>query len=116
MTAPSPAPGQHIEVNRDTVLAARAVILRAADDAKAKLAALRENLVIRPPAEDKISLAASAVWNANLIDKPDSHYNKLMQYVASVEELAAQLEAAAKEYGYTDEEIAASLHSHARHA
>ncbi|GAA4887173.1 hypothetical protein [Saccharopolyspora cebuensis] len=112
--APPPPPvpggaGQTVAVNQDNVLEARKIILAATKDAEDKLKQLRWSLAIEPPAEDDISVAAATVWNKNLITDGDSHFNRLMQYVLNVEQLAVQMEDAAKQYGYTEEEIRASF-------
>lgn len=120
MTTPSPLPpapgGGHrtFAVDKGTVLAARKVILQAAEEAKSALRELRHDLEIQAPAHDDISLAATRAWNGNLQGDPDSHYARLMQYVLNVQELGVQLEEVAKQYGYTEEEIAASFNVHDR--
>ncbi|WP_249124191.1 hypothetical protein [Saccharopolyspora erythraea] len=96
-------------MNKDNVLEVRRVILAAAEDAYDKLDKLRGELAISSPAKDKISSAAAATWNANLLTNADSHFNRLRQYVQNVADLGRQIEDAAKQYGYTEEEIAASF-------
>ncbi|PKW19614.1 hypothetical protein [Saccharopolyspora spinosa] len=116
MTTPAPPPppvpggaGQTITVNKDNVLEVRKIILSAAEDAQFKLFSLAHNLAVGAPAYDEISATAAAVWTANLLGNPDSHYARLMQYVDNVFELGRQLEDAAKQYGFTDDEIVASF-------
>ncbi|MFI0468117.1 hypothetical protein ACH347_28885 [Saccharopolyspora sp. 5N102] len=116
MTTPAPPPppvpggaGQTITVNKDNVLEVRKVILMAAEDAQFKLHSLVPSLLVSAPADDEISSTAAAVWTANLAGNPDSHFARLMQYVTNVLDLGQQLEEAAKQYGYTDDEIAASF-------
>ncbi|GAA2779581.1 hypothetical protein [Saccharopolyspora taberi] len=115
MTAPPPppgpggGPGRTITVNRDNVLEVRKVILQAAEAARGRLRSLKSNLMITRPADDKISTAAAATWNANLLTNTDSHFTRLMQYVDKVEDLGRQVEEAAKQYGYTEDEIMASF-------
>lgn len=109
---PPPVPGgsdQTFAVDENNVLAARGVILRATEDARRRLEELRPALMIKSPAQDEVSLAATRIWNGNLQGNPDSHYARLMQYVLNVEALGVRLEEAARQYGYTDEEIAASF-------
>ncbi|TWG08972.1 hypothetical protein [Saccharopolyspora dendranthemae] len=118
MTTPPPppapgsgAPGQTITVNKDNVLAVRKTILAAAEEASERLNDLAPSLAVSPPAGDEISQRAAAVWTANLLGNPDSHFKRLQQYVDNVVALGEQLGEAAKEYGYTDEEISASFQS-----
>ncbi|WP_433869778.1 hypothetical protein [Saccharopolyspora sp. CA-218241] len=112
--APPPPPvpggaGQTVAVNQDNVLEARKIILAATHEAEERLGGLQWSLAIDPPAKDDISVAAATEWNRNLLTNPDSHYNRLMQYVLNVKQLAVQMEDAAKQYGYTEEEIRASF-------
>ncbi|MEU6266775.1 hypothetical protein [Saccharopolyspora shandongensis] len=121
MTTPAPPPppvpsgaGQTITVNKDNVLEVRKVILLAADEAHQKLRALQPSLVLYAPAGDEISKTSTSVWTANLVGNPDSHFARLLQYVENVFDLGRQLEEAAKQYGYTDDEIAASFNMQQR--
>jgi hypothetical protein len=117
MTTPAPpppppgpgGPGQTITVNKDNVLEVRKAILMAAEDAKFKLNELAPSLRVIPPATDDISLTSAAVWTANLLGNPDSHFARLLQYVNNVIALGDQVGEAAKQYGYTDDEIKASF-------
>ncbi|MER7080697.1 hypothetical protein SAMN02982929_02750 [Saccharopolyspora kobensis] len=106
---PAPGGGQTLTVNRDNVLEVRKVILSAAEQAQMKLRALQPSLIVQAPAGDEVSKTSAAVWTANLVGNPDSHYVRLLQYVDNVVDLGRQLEEAAKQYGYTDEEIVASF-------
>ncbi|WP_406689019.1 hypothetical protein REH65_22755 [Saccharopolyspora sp. ID03-671] len=119
MTTPVPPPpapdsgaaAQTITVNEDNVLEVRKTILSAAEDAVERLNDLAPSLAVSPPAGDEISKRAAAVWTANLLGNPDSHFKRLQQYVDNVIALGEQLGEAAKQYGYTDEEISASFQS-----
>ncbi|MBQ0927278.1 hypothetical protein [Saccharopolyspora endophytica] len=116
MTTPPPPPapdagvaGQTITVNKDNVLQVRRTILAAAEDARERLYGLAASLQVVPPANDDVSKHAANTWTAYLLGNPDSHFNRLMQYVDNVVQLGEQLGEAAKQYGYTDEEISASF-------
>lgn len=114
MTTPVPPPpppggGQTLTVNHENVLEVRKVILSAAEAAQQKLWELQPSLMVYAPAGDEVSKTSAAVWTANLVGNPDSHYARLVQYVQNVFDLGKQLEEAAKQYGYNDEEIAASF-------
>lgn len=114
MTAPAPppgGPGQAITVSPENVLQVRRIIGQAAEDARSKLQHLQRDLRVRPAADDDISKAAATAWNHNLSSAPDSHYQRLVSYVLQVERLGQQLEQTARQYGLTDEEIAASFRS-----
>lgn len=102
---------QTITVNKDNVLEVRKTILAAAEDARERLNDLAPSLAVSPPASDQISQRAAAVWTANLLGNPDSHFKRLQQYVDNVIALGEQLGEAARQYGYTDEEISASFQS-----
>ncbi|TDD52025.1 hypothetical protein E1288_13400 [Saccharopolyspora elongata] len=92
----------------------RKVILMAADEAKQKLQELQPSLIVYAPASDDISNTSASVWTANLVGNPDSHFARLQQYVDNVVGLGRQLEEAAKQYGYTDDDIAASFNMQQR--
>jgi hypothetical protein len=76
-----------------------------------RLNRLRDEMVMQPCGEDRISKDAAAVWNDRLVHAPDSHANRLVEYVQAVHDLGQRLEDAAKHYGYTEDEIAASFRS-----
>ncbi|MDI2028539.1 hypothetical protein QFW96_07945 [Saccharopolyspora sp. TS4A08] len=117
MTTPVPPPpapdsgaaAQTITVNEDNVLEVRKTILSAAEDARERLYGLAASLQVTPPGDDEVSKHAATTWTAYLLGNQDSHFNRLMQYVDNVEKLGEQLGEAAKQYGYTDEEISASF-------
>jgi len=114
MTAPAPppppgGPGQTITVTPDNVLQARRAILAAAEEARDALVRKQPDLMVRPAAQDQVSTAASTMWTRKLLSEQDSHYNRLMSYVLEVEKLGHQLGETAKQYGFTDDEIAASF-------
>ena len=48
-------------------------------------------------------------WNSRLVDADDSYAMRIEQYVTSLNNLVEQLRTSAKQYGFSDEEIAASL-------
>lgn len=107
---PEPAnPARTLVVDRDNVLQAGKVVSEAVEAAYRKLDEIAVDLVIDSPADDRISTASAAEWNANLVGNDNSHYARLRQYVDHVRDLADQLRDAAEQYGYTDEEIAASF-------
>ncbi|CAM05257.1 hypothetical protein A8924_6431 [Saccharopolyspora erythraea NRRL 2338] len=119
MTTPPPppgpnGPGQTITVNKDNVLEVRRVVLSATDEARHKLQRLQREFGITAPAKDRISVAATHTWNGNLFANADSHYQRLMQYIVNVEDLGKQLEEAAKQYGYTEDDIMASFSTQAK--
>jgi hypothetical protein len=115
MTTPPPpppvpgGPGQTLNVNKDNVLEVRKAILMAAEDAKFKLNELAPGLRVMPPATDDVSVTSAAAWTANLIGNQDSHFARLVQYVDNIVALGDQVGEAAKQYGYTDDEIKASF-------
>jgi hypothetical protein len=121
MTTPPPPPpapggaGNTITVNKDNVLAARKAVLEAVEEAEEKLRRLRNKLIIDPPAKDDISVAAATAWNRNLLTNEESHYNRLLGYVDKIRELGEQLGEAARQYGFTEEQIEASFKTVDRH-
>lgn len=119
MTAPAPppppgGPGQTITVTPDNVLQARRIIGQAAEDALERLNGLAYRMRVLPPGSDQISQASARVWNHHLVGAPDSHYQRLIEYVKSVQQLGDHLEDVARQYGITEDEIAASFQHHRR--
>ncbi|GAA2357092.1 hypothetical protein GCM10009854_39240 [Saccharopolyspora halophila] len=111
MTAPveQPAGGQAITVTEDNVLEVRRTILAAAEEALHRLQSIAPNLQVTPPATDEVSRSAAAYWTHRLVGAEDAHFQRLLQYVNNVIELGEQVGEAAREYGYTDEQIQESF-------
>lgn len=105
----TPASGQHFKVNKDTVLASGKII----NDQVALLTAAYQNayaklrVVLDGP--DQVNESIAAAWNSRLVDGPSSYAARVEQYMQSLNNLVDQLRTSAQQYGYSDEEIAASL-------
>ncbi|AHI01941.1 hypothetical protein KALB_8584 [Kutzneria albida DSM 43870] len=101
--------GGKLTVNHDTVLQAGKVIQDQVDQLKMLVVPKAKSLKMTKFAEDFISLDVADEWNKLLDQNPDSYKNRIMQYVDSLEKLAGQLKTAAKQYGYTEDQIKAAF-------
>ena len=95
-----------MQVNRDNVLRARGILLAEADRLDAEMVGLRQAM---PPlnncGDDPVSRDATPAFSqriAVLIER-------CLQYNRDLREAAYALDATARSYGLTDEEIAASF-------
>jgi PE family len=98
-----------ITVNHDNVLQAAQVISQILQENGSQIAAQLPYLEVAPAAKDPVSVAAAAQWNARLVSDGDSYANRVQEYLQSLQTVANNLAASAKQYGYSDEEIAAAF-------
>jgi hypothetical protein len=96
-------------VNKDNVLAAAQIIKTQAAELQKKLDRSREPLIVVPPGEDAVSTRIAPAWNKLLVENEDSYAERIQQYVDGLFKLAQQCEDSAKQYGYSDETIAAAF-------
>lgn len=111
------------QVDRDTVLRARAVLMQEADDLEREMRKATEfphswplpgrqgepgrGVWIGRPADDPISGPAQISFNRKI----DAMLQPCWQYIADLRTGGAQLGEAAKQYGYTETEVAESFRS-----
>ncbi|HSL07195.1 MAG TPA: hypothetical protein VK887_04360 [Pseudonocardiaceae bacterium] len=106
---PSLAAGPTVVVSRDEVLAKHAALLAEADDFRKFLESIEDQLRMKPCGKDPVSLDVARAVTYRVVDGPDSYYNVCQQWVDNLYQTAKALAEVAKQYGYTDEEIATSL-------
>ncbi|HEX7661921.1 MAG TPA: hypothetical protein VF444_20845 [Pseudonocardiaceae bacterium] len=99
----------NITVDKDNVLQAASIIQNAMDGEGTHISNALRELRIAPPGADPVSLRAAEIWNQRLVDDPDSYANRVKQYLANLTTLVNNLRTSAKQYGYTDEQIAAAF-------
>lgn len=109
-TMPSAAGGgAGFKVNKDNVLQiARAV----QDQAKwlyMEIDACSRDMRTGPAREDPVSKDVAKALNWKLVDAPDSYVNRAIGYAEELSRAVEQMKAAARTYGYSDEEISATL-------
>lgn len=100
---------QSITVNHENVLQAARIIQDALDGEGQQIRANLPLLQVIAPGEDQISVQAAAAWNARLSGDPDSFAVRVEQYLQGLQDLVNTLVASARQYGYTDEQIADAL-------
>lgn len=98
-----------LQVNRDTVLQARAALLAEADRLDEELTVRRgRHASVGLCGGDPVSPDAAAAFNERI----DALVAHCRAYNSELRSAASTLDATARLYGYTDEEIAASYRSH----
>ncbi|MCP2259693.1 hypothetical protein LX15_003399 [Streptoalloteichus tenebrarius] len=101
--------GSKLVVNKENVLQAAAAFQaeadRMADVVDLHAGKMRFDAVFGDPASADMSSALAA----RLQNDQDSHVSRARQYVAELRSAASQLQKVAKDYGYTDEQIAEAL-------
>jgi hypothetical protein len=98
-----------ITVNHDNVLQAAHVLSTVLAQHGTVIEQNMTNLRVDPPGRDVISVQAAVEWNARLLTDSDSYVNRVSEYLRSLEVVAQNLAASAKQYGYSDQEIAAAF-------
>ena len=98
---------QKFTVNRDTVLQAGKII----GDESLKLHDALGDAVdkLRVHVNDSVNRQIASAWNERLVDGTESYARRVQQYIDSLDKLVEQLREAAKQYGFTEEEVGASF-------
>lgn len=110
-----PGPAAFV-VSPDEVLAKRAALLAEADDFRKFLDNIRDQLRMEPCGSDPVSIDVAEAVTERLVGSGDSYYNVCEQWVLNLYQTAEALADVARQYGYTDEDIAASLNRGAQRA
>lgn len=108
--ASGPGSGQKFEVTKETVLQAAKIISDQAEVLANKLNnSERELLVDLPAGSDPVNESIAMAWNSRLVGDEQTYAGRISQYIASLDDLVAQLKAAAVQYGFTEEEVTAAF-------
>ncbi|MGH8966220.1 MAG: hypothetical protein ACRDXB_12950 [Actinomycetes bacterium] len=114
--SPAPAAGPAFVVSRDEVLAKYAALLAEADDFRLFLERIRDELLMTPMGGDPVSQDVARAVTDRIRNAQDSYFNVCQQWVDNLYQAAEALAETARQYGYTDEEIAASFNGSAQSA
>ena len=114
--SPGPAAEPAFVVSRDEVLAKHAALLAEADDFRLFLERIWDDLRMEPMGSDPVSHDVARAVTNRIRDADDSYFNICQQWVNNLYQVAEALAETARQYGYTDEEIAASFNGSARSA
>lgn len=106
---PVTAGGITLTVDKDTVLAVHQRIANRADILGRRVDDLRQQMRQVPCAADPVSVDAAKVMNCRFIDAPDSHVNRAVDFARELRRAAEALHQTALQYGYTEDEIAATF-------
>ena len=95
-----------MQVNRDNVLRARGILLAEADRLDREMVLLRQrNTYITNCGNDPVSINATPAFNQRI----EALMVHCLQYNRDLRDAAYALDATARSYGWTDEDIAASF-------
>ena len=107
--SPGPVTGTAFVVSRDEVLAKRTALLAEADDFQLFLNHIWDQLFMKPIGGDPVSHDVARAVTDRVRDADDSYFNLCQAWVNNLYQAAEALAETAWQYGYTDEEIAASF-------
>lgn len=98
---------QKFEVNKDNILKAGALIQDSASALKDKLDLVTDDLKISAgeDKDGKVGTDIAAAWNSRLVGGSDTYAGRVDAYAMALLRLSEQLREAAKQYGFTEEEI-----------
>lgn len=97
---------QSITVNHDNVLRAARIIQDVLDGEGQQIRANLPLLRVIAPGEDQISVQAAQAWNDRLTGNADSFSVRVEQYLQGLQTLVDNLVTSARQYGYSDQQIA----------
>ncbi|MGO1053710.1 hypothetical protein [Crossiella sp. CA198] len=112
--APPPSGDLKIKVSREQVLQAYSIFMNEGQNLRIELQQLQDKLRVPPCGGDPVSEDSANLMTWRFVDAPDSYYNRYSGLADSFMETAEQLRASAKEYGFTDEDIAGALKGYKR--
>jgi hypothetical protein len=98
-----------ITVNKDNVLQAAKIIQDVIDSQSHRITDDFGRLAITAPGGDRVSIDAANQWTEKLLTDDDSFANRVQQYLDGLQKLVDNLSTSARQYGYTDQEIATAL-------
>jgi hypothetical protein len=98
------------------VLTKHAALLAEADDFRLFLERIWDQLFMTPMGGDPVSHDVAHAVTDRIRDAEDSYFNVCQQWVDNLYQAAEALAETARQYGFTDEEIAASFTGSAQSA
>ncbi|MCK2239743.1 MULTISPECIES: hypothetical protein [unclassified Crossiella] len=112
---PPPSGGSlKIKVERDQVLRALAIFQREGEDLQQELMKIEHKLRLPPCGGDPVSEDTAKAMTWKFVDAPDSYYKRYLGLAESFLETASQLRASARDYGFTDDDVANALKGYKR--
>jgi len=106
---PAPATGPAFVVSREDVLSKRAALLAEAYDFQQFLDRIEGQLRMRPMGGDPVSRDVARGVNYRLREADDSYFNVCQAWVNNLFQTVDAMADVARQYGFTDEEIATSF-------
>jgi len=98
---------QKFAVNKDNILKAGVIIADSAERLATKLDLVEDDLKIPANAasDGQVGADIAGAWNSRLVGGSDTYAGRVNSYVEALRGLSGQLREAAKQYGFTEEEI-----------
>jgi hypothetical protein len=106
---PAPATGPAFEVSRDDVLAKRNALLAEAQDFRRFLNRIQDRLRMEACGDDPVSHDVAIAVTHRTVDAGDSYFKVCEAWLQNLYQTADALAETARQYGYTDEDIAESF-------
>jgi hypothetical protein len=102
-------PTQNITVDHDNVLRAAQIIQSVLEHEGQQIRSNLPLLRVIAPGADQISVQAAQAWNDRLTGNADSFTVRVEQYLLGLRTLVDNLITSAKQYGYSERQIADAL-------
>ena len=96
----------NLTVDKDNVLQAAKIIQDTVDTHRQAIDSGFRMLAITPPGQDPVSVQAANQWRQKLLHDSDSYQARVLQYLETLNTLVTNLKTSAKQYGYTEQQIA----------
>jgi hypothetical protein len=96
-------------ISRDNVLEIGRAFVDEADRLQGRLQQHRAAMFTQPALGDPASADFAGALNTRLVTAPNSYVNRAQAYIDELRRVADQCAAAAKDYGFTEERIAAAM-------
>lgn len=106
---PSVPAATEFEVEPEKLTEVAGIIQSQADELARRVHAQVAALRIEPPAADIVSTHAIAGWNAVLVEGDDTYYDRVVDYINGLHNLAEQLRVAGERYQASDEGAATAV-------
>jgi hypothetical protein len=96
-------------ISRDNVLQIGRAFADEASRLQERLRLHGKRMFTEPALGDPASVDFATALNARFVRDPDSYLNRAQDYIDELTKVAEQCAAAAKAYGFTDEQIASTI-------
>jgi len=106
---PKSGGGAGFTVGQDNVLQIGRAFVDEANRLQERLRQHSAAMVTQPALGDPASADFAGALNTRLVTAPDSYVNRAQAYIDELRRVAAQCAVAARDYGFTEEQIASAM-------